>query len=810
MGKRGRKRLLWLLALAVLLGTPPARASAAEDAASGKIINVVYDDSRSMYLNGETRWCQAKYAMEVFCAMLGAQDEMNIYSMNRPDILSVRGSDETRVEQVHAMTSTYAGTPFDTVRRAGDALVSAGDGAERWLIVLTDGTFEQTTVSTVQSTLDGYNDAGIHTVYLAIGDTAVELQGNVSRGAFAEKAATTGDILAKVTSIANQIFEHQVLGSKFVSASAEGTLLDIDIPIGQLVVFAQGEDARVGDVTLNGAALQPTSVHYVRHSGDVMPLNDEDIRVDTSLYGVVATYEAGDAPFERGQYAVAVEGAASVEYYYRPGVEVNCGLLYNGQPVYTDDKLYAGEYEAVLRFIDPFTGEAVDSELLSAAQFTLSVANNGSMQTLTAKTGTITLAEGEVEVRAAAELPGNITMTSARFYTVLPEPVELRLTVEPNDAVYRPDQMGERAAPLTVRAVDAATGEAMDPEAWEGAELLAESAGGVAWSVTKSGEAGVWELRPRSADGTVGGVETGELTFPLSVSYQAGQRCGYGAGTFSITVEPYAGSELVLDISAPAGGYDLGDMDHPAPMEVHVRMLDAQTGETVPVSEALWESMEAEAASEDRVAWELEKGDEPGLFLLRPGFYLGDVLLTESGPTEVTVTAEGAEGDLTYSGSASAQTELRPLSLMELLRELAPRIVISLFLLWLLIGYLKKKRLRTRGLNPRCSFKGTQSPKQRISKDFFSVVLPYVPERATVYCSKAAFQCQFPNLRIQASGRYSFKIINKTMPLKTVKIAGEIFPDMEALHQRNFAFSSFDIATYDPKTKRTSGKFTFR
>lgn len=98
-----------------------------------------------MYLNNETRWCQAKYAMEVFCAMMGEEDIMNIYAMNRSEVLTLKGNDSERVQKVHAMTSKYSGTPFSTVTRAGKALSNESSDYERWLVVLTDGSFDNTT-----------------------------------------------------------------------------------------------------------------------------------------------------------------------------------------------------------------------------------------------------------------------------------------------------------------------------------------------------------------------------------------------------------------------------------------------------------------------------------------------------------------------------------------------------------------------------------------------------------------------------------------------------------------------------------------
>lgn len=97
-------------------------------------------------------------------------------------------------------------------------------------------------------------------------------------------------------------------------------------------------------------------------------------------------------------FSISVSNATTVEYYYRPGVTVNCELRLNGKEVQASDKLYAGDYEVALNFINPFTGKVIDSELLSSAKFTLSVTNNDSNQVVSNKTGSITLVEGNVDI----------------------------------------------------------------------------------------------------------------------------------------------------------------------------------------------------------------------------------------------------------------------------------------------------------------------------------------------------------------------------------------------------------------------------
>ena len=100
----------FLLTIVIL----PIKAYAVEEPT--KIINVVYDDSGSMIFDFDDTqqkvdtWCQAKYSMEVFAAMLGKKDIMNVYVMSdyynktaSTPRLTLYGTDgsSANVEKVH-------------------------------------------------------------------------------------------------------------------------------------------------------------------------------------------------------------------------------------------------------------------------------------------------------------------------------------------------------------------------------------------------------------------------------------------------------------------------------------------------------------------------------------------------------------------------------------------------------------------------------------------------------------------------------------------------------------------------------------
>lgn len=126
----------------------------AEGNAPSRTINLVYDDSGSMIVNDKGEyvdtWCQAKYAVEVFAGMLGDNDTMNVYVMsdfengvdgNPKLVLKGRDGAEKNVSEVHNMVTVDGNTPFNAVRAAEAALEST-KADEKWLVVLTDGEFE--------------------------------------------------------------------------------------------------------------------------------------------------------------------------------------------------------------------------------------------------------------------------------------------------------------------------------------------------------------------------------------------------------------------------------------------------------------------------------------------------------------------------------------------------------------------------------------------------------------------------------------------------------------------------------------------
>lgn len=85
--------------------------------APARVINVVYDDSGSMY-SGVDTWCRAKYSMEVFSAMLGDTDKMNepIDSCTfNIEMAPEKGDESPRAQLIRKELMNFGGSPDEDI-----------------------------------------------------------------------------------------------------------------------------------------------------------------------------------------------------------------------------------------------------------------------------------------------------------------------------------------------------------------------------------------------------------------------------------------------------------------------------------------------------------------------------------------------------------------------------------------------------------------------------------------------------------------------------------------------------------------------
>lgn len=804
--------LLCVLALVLTVLIPGWNASAAGETQQ-RVIDVVYDDSGSMCSDGTgavDRWSQALYAMEVFATMLGAQDEMNVYRMSDfgANPTNVKGSDDGRVDQIIGSLGETGNTPFETVEAAASHITSVDPAASRWLVVLTDGEFQHQPTQGLEAALAGYAAQGIQVVYLGIG-AAEQLSGDAAGGFYAYSAGSSTEILPCITEIANQIFQQQILPAGHITTSGNTMTLNIDIPVDQLLVFAQGEGISVESMTGDSGPITPTGSHRVEVTEANTPQGWQGQTIlAPGLCGVVQTYTAGEQPYPQGTYTLTVSDPSNVEIYYIAGTDIDCHLTYNGVEVKDDEKHYAGEYGISMRFLDPLTGQEVQSDLLDGAVFTAELKNGEEVQSIDSSTTSVFLQEGDVELSASAELPGHVTVTSSHTYTVYPEPIQLDVAAQiPGD--YKLSALGPEAQPILITVTNHDTGDKLSQEEWDAIDaggLTISSDGNVNWLVQKGSEVSTWEIRPDYiTDMTDTG--SGQMELTVKAEYELGTQAAAGAGAFQVSIADYVASELKIEILPPEQPIPLNNVSGAEGAQVKVYTKDEYTGAynllTQEQTEAVQLTLEAGALD-----WALEPTGEAGVWSLKPK---DDPAALTYGGDAVAVLVSGTleEGGFHYQGSGSENIPVQALTLLEKLIRALPYIGAAALFLFLLIGYLGKKKLRLKHMTPtvvNVNVRPRKTLNVKCTKVWWSYLLPYFAQRATFSSHQPVFNCRFANVTIKAAGGNSFYIVNlKAFAGKATRIDGEEI-DPKADRHKKFYISTV-IASY--KNNKATGEFHF-
>lgn len=510
MGMAAKRKAAFAFAalLLALLFAPVGRAYA--QSAPTREIALVYDDSGSMIFSQGTyreNWYRAKYAMEVFAAMMDTGDRMTVFPMSfyRNSVegsdppITLKGSQtaEERVQTIHTMNHDYRGTPFNSVRAACQFLQESDSQGEKWLVILTDGDFEGAPSGGVEAYLRAQaGEIGLKVIYLAMGSEAASISTDEDAGLYSYQAADSQAILSAVTQVANQVFSRRALPAQRVEVQGETVTIDLDVPVTQIIFFAQGQDVAVGSMSsADGSGMwtarTKTSVKY----SDAIPPNyntaeyTSRITFDDSLQGMLADL-APQEPIAAGRYVISVSGASQVEVYYTPYVSATLWLTDssgNVVPLSADGTvdLYSGLYTAQLCLVDPLTGQKIDSDLVQLLSAQVEMYNNGEALELDGlEDGALQLKldKGELSGSVQAQLDGYQTVTSDFAGTVKPALWQGQLAVQLPQQLgqghYRQDRL-EGAEPILVEAeeTDPDTGETgpLSRQDWENARFTVAS-----------------------------------------------------------------------------------------------------------------------------------------------------------------------------------------------------------------------------------------------------------------------------------------------------------------------------------------------
>lgn len=526
-----------------------------------RAINIVFDDSTSMIVDDFTnqpvdRWCQAKYAMEVFASMLGEKDTMNIYAMSTftyaaegEPVLSVSGSEpvEMRVQSVHNMITNAATTPFESADQAFRDLQSA-DADEKWLVILTDGVFNvvengklsERDQNYVKTKIDSFISGGaVKVIYLAMADNVTDIAANEDAGFYFERAKTSSDILKKITDISNLIFQQ----NKIVVEDNNGYYFSTDIPLNEAVIFAQGPSVVIEylENEETGEKLEVVSNVSVRYSEKATTRTEAyyqppNLLVNDKLTGMVANF--GQMP--AGKYKIKVSGATDVEVYYKPNVNIVARLFDSEGNEMKEGRFVEGTYRLEFGLADPETGKILESNLLGKVEYEAIVRMNGSEKKM--KSGDeIVLNPGDLNISVSGTYLDYNKVSDELSYEVFYASKGLDFVVQAPEQGWKltKDSLKSLNAENDYLLVTAMMeGAPITQQMWDAMETIqVSSKKNIDFAVEKGSEVGTFKVYPLAYDNDPLDTSSGTISMKVSGDCQVdGQDfAGEGEGSFEIT-----------------------------------------------------------------------------------------------------------------------------------------------------------------------------------------------------------------------------------------------------------------------------------
>lgn len=515
-----------LLALALSAGTfTPV---VGKEELPSRDIYVVYDDSGSMYQDyskpdtGEDdtvdTWSKAKYAMEVFTAMLNPQDSLNVYYMSdysegtteaAPRIV-IQGSEDKKdnVAKIHEERTYSRETPFEAVEAAYDDLEKSS-ADEKWLVILTDGEFrdpaENKSGEEVKSEVNAFfqaKDPEVNTVFLLMGQIPDPVTPDANSSIYIEKAEDSTQILEKTTEIANRIFN-----MNRVDANPQTGEFELKIPMSELTIFAQGDGVEITGLTDASNAEIGEMKPAVKVSATDKSDNDNPQHPDNKpapgLQGQLAVFEG---QFQPGTYKVKTRNAREIEVYYKPDLEVVAYLENeNGQTINNLDEVPAGTYTLHFRVVNGIDHSELNQAAMAALSeegldYEATVSNNGQKLDQTFVDGdTINVKDGKLDVDVVARFLKYNTATAHITNTAISDKA-VTFTMDESGPWTLSKNSLQADPPTTVRMEVA--GKAPTEAEWarmEDPTVSIQAANGLkldAPILTKISEPGVYELKP--------------------------------------------------------------------------------------------------------------------------------------------------------------------------------------------------------------------------------------------------------------------------------------------------------------------------
>jgi hypothetical protein len=517
-----------------------------------RIISIVYDDSNSMLENQKTTWSHARYSLQIFAALLEENDELNVFLMssflsgsNRssPDI-TVSGSSPNRVsELLDGMTArNTGGTPYRAVQAAYEYLrKNAKSDDEKWLIVLTDGDFNDN-----PNLNEEYNKyisrlEGLKILTLAIGpDVDSKKLPATTNSILVYKANVDEEVTLEIANIAKRVFNRAELSNL--------RSFELGIPVSEIIVFAQGENVIVGLGNLSGATI--TKIIDVK-------VDNTDIRFATSNTKYVDNIRSANlrgklvyisptvgADFIDIQKNVTLDisGSNSIRIYYKPKVEIEVYLsTLDGKRV-DDDRIHSGSYIIKANIVhpgDPSRTSEINQGLLGNLEFDFRIMNNDkyiSCGVNACRLGsTIAIERGTLNIDVVGLYLTYNSISDSKSFKVLSPPQPVTLTISKKSEGYLLSNL-EEEQPIQVEISQ--NGVIISKEKWDllHIEDVHVTGGALEYIVKKSDAIGILYIYPKYKNGDPYLSQNKDFDLNIDVSFLYDEGINEGKITESIGI----------------------------------------------------------------------------------------------------------------------------------------------------------------------------------------------------------------------------------------------------------------------------------
>jgi len=510
-------------------------------------INLVLDDSGSMFNdgggNGTDRWSVAKYSLEVFAAMLEQNDTLAVYRMsdfkdgaNPGPTVTLFGTEppSSRVAKIHEMPLYGYATPYSPVQRATADLL-ASDAPIKWLVILSDGEFNDRATGEVQADLNalvagGRTETGaVNVAFMAIGPEAPAIQ--ETPGVHFLQAASSADVLNRMTAFSNVIFGRNVL------PQTSAGVISPDIDLSEALVFAQGPSVDIGAAVTPEGTRSPISSVLVSWADNPEAYSGSrtwPAVPNQSLKGEIARF----SDLGRGDIRFDLTGAQTVDVFYKPRVDFGVELRDSSGAKVDGDKIVGGDYTLAYGFMDEACG-FVESDLLGQVEYSAKVYHDDELVADRVGSGdVVTLDRGDIILDVEARYLGGAT-SSARINLQVLQPSRPAV-IDAEPATFEVSRLGrqagaEEAIALTYR-LDTGPFSAEEWAAVTTDSFRADSAANLEWDVVLGEEIGQVYLIPQAPDGDVYAANTGEIDVSITGSHVFDEQLYEARTTVTITM----------------------------------------------------------------------------------------------------------------------------------------------------------------------------------------------------------------------------------------------------------------------------------